>query len=78
VTNKNKAAMLAFNLRKQTKDKDVLHCKLAKKRKDTKQSEDVGLIAEGLHNNQLKINNGQFNAHVTLDQVSLLLKYFRY
>jgi hypothetical protein len=25
----------------------------------------------------LRINNGQFNAHVTLDQVSFLLKYFR-
>jgi hypothetical protein len=36
--NKNKTAMLVYNLRKQTKEEEILCHKLGKKRKDTKKS----------------------------------------
>jgi hypothetical protein len=51
--NKNKAAMLVYDLREQTKDEGILCCELVKKRKDTKESQDVGLIAEGIRQKQL-------------------------
>ena len=67
---KNGHTMLAHSLRKQTKDNDLVCREIAKKRKDVEVSNNVGVIAAGLQNKQMQINNGQFNAHMSLDKVS--------
>ena len=67
---KNAHTMLAHSLRKQTKDDDLVRREIAKKRKDVEVSNNVGVIAAGLRNKQMQINNGQFNAHMSLDEVS--------
>jgi hypothetical protein len=54
---------------KHTKDEDILCHELAKKRKDTQD-------AAGIRHKQMNINNGQFNAHVSLDMVSFIFQIF--
>jgi hypothetical protein len=68
--------MLTHSLRKQTKDDDVVRREVAKNKKDIAQSQNVGAIAAGLRSKQMQINNGQFNAHLSLDAVSTLVIYF--
>jgi hypothetical protein len=63
-------AILTHSLRQKTKDDDVLRREIAKKKKDVQVSNNVGLIAAGLRNKQMQINNGQFNSHVSLEAVS--------
>jgi hypothetical protein len=77
--NKKVQTLLTHNLRKQSKDDDILRHELAKKRKDTNDAEDVGVIAAGIWHKQMNINNGQFNAHVSLDLVSFCCcEYFEH
>ena len=73
---KNAHTMLTHSLRKQTKDDDVVRREVAKNKKDIAQSQNVGAIAAGLRSKQMQINNGQFNAHLSLDAVSTLVIYF--
>jgi hypothetical protein len=74
---RNASNRLAFSLRKQTKDDDLVRKEASKKKKDVEVSNNVGAIAAGLRNKQRQINNGgfhnnngQFNAHLSLDSVS--------
>jgi hypothetical protein len=62
--------MLTHSLHKKSKDEDVLHQELTKKQKDVEVSKNVGTIATLLRSKQMNINNGQFNAHLSLDAVS--------
>jgi hypothetical protein len=64
--NKKAQTLLMHNLCKQSKDEDILRHKIAKTRKHTQDSEDVRVIAAGIRHKQMHINNGQFNAHVSL------------
>jgi hypothetical protein len=73
---KNAHTMLAHSLRKQTKDKDLARREIAKKRKDVQVSNNVGVIAASLRNKQMQINNGQFNARQSLEEVSFFLINF--
>jgi hypothetical protein len=75
--NKKAQTMLTHNLRKQSKDDDLVRRENVKNRKDVKELEDVGVIAAGMRNKQMNINNGQFNAHVSLDTVSFVVEIFR-
>jgi hypothetical protein len=52
------------------KDEDVLCQEIAKKQKEVEVSTNVGTIAASLRSKQMNINNGQFNAHLSLDAVS--------
>jgi hypothetical protein len=69
--NKKAQTNLVFNLRKQSKDDDIVRRDNVKKSKEVKECEDVGVIAAGMRNKQMQINNGQFNAHVSLDKVCI-------
>jgi hypothetical protein len=51
--NKKAQTLLTHNLHKQSKDDHILHRELAKKRKDTQDSEDVGVIAAGIRHKQM-------------------------
>jgi hypothetical protein len=62
--------LLTHSLRKKSKDQDVLRKEIAKKRQDVEVSQNVGTIAASLRNKQTHINNGTFNAHLSLDAVS--------
>jgi hypothetical protein len=62
--NKKAQTLLTCNLRKQSKDDDILRRELAKEWKDTHGAEAVGVIAPGIKNTQMNSNNEQFNAHV--------------
>ena len=79
---KNVNTMLTHSLQKETKDEDILCHDIAKKWKETEVSENVSTIAAGLRSRQMKINNGQFNKHLSLDAVSFcfkcVLSYFNY
>ena len=68
---KNAHTILAHSLREKTKDDDLLRREIAKKKKEVQVSNNVGLIAAGLRNKQIQINNGQFNSHVSLETVSV-------
>ena len=70
---KNAHTILAHSLREKTKDDDLLCREIAKKKKDVQVSNNVGLIAAGLRQKQMHINNGQFNANVTLEAVSFFV-----
>ena len=71
---KKEHTMLTHTLRQQTKDDDILRQENAKKRKEVEVSKNVGVIAQSLHNKQMRINNGQFDAHQSLDRVSSISK----
>jgi hypothetical protein len=71
---KNAHTMLTHNLRKQTKDEDIVCREIAKKRKETEVSENVSTIAAGLRSRQMTINNGQFDNRPSLDTVSFCLR----
>jgi hypothetical protein len=75
--NKKAQTNLVFNLRKQSKDDDIVRRENVKKRKDVKECEDVGVIAAGMRNKQMQINNRQFSAHVSLDKVRFVTELFR-
>jgi hypothetical protein len=62
--------MLTHSLRKKTKDEDILCQEITKKQKDVEVSHNVGTITAGLRNKQMNINNGQYNAHLSLDMAS--------
>ena len=67
---KNAHTILAHSLREKTKDDDLVRRSIAKRKKEVQVSNNVGLIAAGLRNKQMQINNGQFNTHVSLEAVS--------
>ena len=71
---KKEHTMLTHTLRQQTKDDDILRWENAKKRKEVEVSKNVGVIAQSLHTKQMRINNGQFDAHQSLDRVSSISK----
>jgi hypothetical protein len=73
---KNHHTILAHSLRKQTKDEDMVRREIAKKKKDVQVSTNVGVIAASLRNKQMQINNGQFNARQSLEEVSFFLINF--
>jgi hypothetical protein len=50
----------------------VVRRSIAKRKQEVQTSNNVGLIAAGLRNKQMQINNGQFNSHVSLEDVSFL------
>jgi hypothetical protein len=68
---KKEHAILTHSLRQKTKENDVLRREIAKKKKDAQVSNNVGLIAAGLGNKKMQINNCQFNSHVSLEAASL-------
>jgi hypothetical protein len=69
---KNAHTILAHSLREKTKNDDVVRRSIAKRKQEVQTSNNVGLIAAGLRNKQMQINNGQFNSHVSLEDVSFL------
>jgi hypothetical protein len=73
---KNHHTILAHSLRKQTKDEDMVRREIAKKKKDVQVSTNVGVIAASLRNKQMQINNGQFNARQSLEEVSFFKLIF--
>jgi hypothetical protein len=72
---KSTHTLLTHSLRKKSKDDDILRREIAKKRKDVEVSENVGTIAASLRSKQMNINNGQFNAHLSLDAVSFCFRF---
>ena len=54
----NAHTLLAHSLREKTKDDDLVCSDITMKKKDVQVSNNVGLIAAGLRNKQMRINNG--------------------
>jgi hypothetical protein len=73
---KNAHTLLTHSLHKKSKDDDILCREIAKKQKDVNVSENVGTIAASLRSKQMNINNGQFNAHLSLDAGKFLFSIF--
>ncbi len=67
---KSAHTLLQHSLRERTKNDDLIRRDVAKRKKEVQVSNNVGLIAAGLRNKQMQINNGQFNTHVSLEEVS--------
>jgi hypothetical protein len=69
---KSAHTLLQHSLRERTKNDDLIRRDVAKRKKEVQVSNNVGLIAAGLRNKQMQINNGQFNTHVSLEEVSFV------
>jgi hypothetical protein len=58
---------------REKKDKNLFQREIVKKQKDVQVSNKVGLIAAGLRNKQMQINNGKFNQNMSLEALSVFV-----